>query len=45
MISKLEKINERFKELSQLIVSSDVIADNKLYTKNVKKYSAIQLIA
>ena len=45
MISKLEKINERFKELSQLIVSSDVIADNKLYTKYVKEYSAIQPIA
>ena len=44
MINKLEKINERYKELSELIVSPEVIADNKVYTKLAKEYSNLEPI-
>ena len=39
MINKLEKINERYNELAELIVNPEVIADNKTYTKLAKEYS------
>ena len=45
MIAKLEKVNNRFKELSELIVSPEIIADNKQYTKLAKEYSNLQPIA
>lgn len=45
MIGKLEKLNERFEELSKLIVQPEVIADNKTYTKYVKEYSNLEPIA
>lgn len=44
MINKLEKINERYKELAELIVSPEVIADNKVYTKLAKEYSNLEPI-
>ena len=44
MINKLEKINERYKELAELIVSPEVIADNKNYTKLAKEYSNLEPI-
>jgi rhamnulokinase len=45
MINKLEKINERYKELAELIVSPEVIADNKNYTKLAKEYSKKRVLA
>lgn len=44
MINKLEKINERYKELAELIVNPDIIADNKSYTKLAKEYSNLEPI-
>lgn len=44
MINKLEKINERYKELAELIVNPEIIADNKSYTKLAKEYSNLEPI-
>ena len=38
MIEKLEEINRRFEEVSDLIVQPDIIADNKRYAKLNKEY-------
>ena len=44
MINKLEKINERYKELAELIVTPEIIADTKNYTKLAKEYSNLEPI-
>jgi len=44
MINKLKKINDRFLEISDLIVKPEIISDNKTYTKLVKEYSNLQPI-
>lgn len=41
MLEKLEKIKQRFNELSELIVKPEIIADNKQWQKLTKEHSSL----
>lgn len=45
MITKLTVIKEKFDSLASDIVKPNVISDNKLYTKLIKEYNALQPIS
>ena len=45
MLEQTEKIKQRYDELTELVVSPDVIADNKYWQKLVKERNSIEPIA
>lgn len=45
MIAKLKTIKEKFISLSEEIIKPEVVSDNKLYTKLIKEYNALQPIS
>lgn len=45
MLEKLEKIKQRFNELSELIVKPEIIADNKQWQKLTKEHNSLVAIS
>ena len=44
IFEKLEKANDRYKEIEQMITLPDVISNGKLYTDLMREYSSLSEI-